>query len=223
VGTPAAILLLWLAFAGSHVALSSARLRPRLVGALGDQRFLGLYSLVALATFFPLCWVYFESRHAGAFLWWTGDSTAVRWLAYVGVAAALALVVGGVSTPSPAGMGALAQPAVRGALRWSRHPVFMGLGLLGLLHLLVARIHVADLLFFAGFPLFAVVGCAHQDARKLRERGESYRELAARTPFLPFTGSEALRGIREAPVAVAVGVALAVALRWLHPLAFGVG
>ena len=40
------IVLLWLAFGTSHIVLSSLWLRGRLVAALGEKGFLGLYSLI---------------------------------------------------------------------------------------------------------------------------------------------------------------------------------
>lgn len=36
------IALLWLAFAVSHIALSSLRLRPRFVAVLGNRGFMGV-------------------------------------------------------------------------------------------------------------------------------------------------------------------------------------
>lgn len=42
----------WALFGGSHIVMSSARWRPQLVTRLGERGFLGVYSLVALITFF---------------------------------------------------------------------------------------------------------------------------------------------------------------------------
>ena len=47
------IAALWVLFALGHIGLSSRRLRPVLRARLGAQPFLGVYSLVALATFIP--------------------------------------------------------------------------------------------------------------------------------------------------------------------------
>ena len=70
------------------------------------------------------------------------------------------------------------------------------------------------------FPIFAVLGSWHQDLRKCSSQ-EGYREFCAKTPFLPFTGRETLRGLRElSPVAVVIGAAVAIVLRWYHHLLF---
>ena len=215
-----AIVCLWIAFAATHIGLSSLPVRARLMGALGERGFQGLYSVVALAIFVPLVWVYFANQHAGPHLWYLGSDAAVRWLAYAGVTLALALVIGGVMQPSPAAM-LPGQRELRGALRITRHPVFMGTGIFGLAHLLVANVHAAELAFFAGLPLFALLGCRHQDRRKLASDGDGYREFVARTGFLPFSRAGWGLGLREMGAPLALAVATAVGLRVFHPAWFG--
>lgn len=217
-----AVVALWLAFAVSHMGLSSQGLRPRLVARLGEQPFAGVYSLVAFVFFVPLVWVYLENRHAGPLLWSVALGPAARWGLYAAMALGWILVVAGVVQPSPASLAGGGDTRVRGVHRLTRHPVFMGTGIFGALHCIPLGF-ASDLAFFAGFPLFALVGCAHQDRRKLASGGDAYRAWHAETPFLPFTGRDTLRGLRELPpAAVAGGIALTVALRLLHgPLFWG--
>lgn len=217
-GATGIIAALWLAFAASHMGLSSQRLRPRLVARLGESGFLGFYSLVAFATFVPLVWFYWESRHAGALLWTLAPGPLLRWALYAGMGVAWVLVVVSLVQPSPVLVGASGDTRVRGAHLLTRHPLFMGLALFGALHLaLMPAVFAADGVFFAGFTLFSVVGAWHQDRRKLVTAGESFRAWHAATPFLPFTGCETLRGLRELPpLGVLAGVLLTLTLRWLH-------
>ena len=216
----AGIVALWIAFAATHMGLSSLRLRPRLVSALGQRGFLALYSVIALAIFVPMVSLYFGNKHAGAHLWSLGAIPGMRWAVYLGLGTAFVLTLAGLIRPSPAGL--LPGPAqVAGVYRITRHPAFMGVGLFGLLHLLVASVNAAELAFFGGLPVFALVGCAHQDRRKLVTAGEDFRSFHAQTSFLPFTGRGTLRGIAEMPVALLLGVVLTVVLRWFHPLWFG--
>ena len=213
------IVMLWVAFAGTHMLLSSSRLRPGLVRALGEAGFLAGYSLVSFATFVPLVWVYFANKHGGALLWAPALGPVLRWVIYLGMTVAFVLLVAALMTPSPVSIAAPDNVALRGVHRLTRHGLFMGLGLFGLLHLVVNG-YATDVAFFAGFPIFAVLGSWHQDLRK-RESLDGYREFCAKTPFLPFTGRETLRGLRElSPVAVVIGAAVAIVLRWYHHLLF---
>ena len=213
----AGIVAWWVAFAGSHMGLSSLRLRPRLVAALGERGFQGVYSLVAFATFVPLVSTYYAHKHAGPLLWSLAGVPGSRPFAYALIGIAFSLVVAGLVQPSPASL-TPGKAELRGVARITRHPLLMGFGLWGLAHLLAASVNAAELAFFGGFPLFALVGCAHQDRRKRATLGEPYRAWCAATPFLPFTRAGWLAGLREPPLpaAIAGGIALAYGLRQAH-------
>jgi uncharacterized membrane protein len=209
---------LWVLFVATHMGLSSQRLRPQLLQRLGSTGFRALYSAVALAIFVPLVSTYYAHKHAGTYLWHLSQLAGVRWIGYGVMGAAFVLVVAGLVQPSPAGMrpGPL---AVRGIARVTRHPVLMGLGLWGIAHLLLVKVHLSDLAFFVGFPVFAVVGCDHQDQRKSAALGEPYRAFAAATPFLPFGQLRFVKGLVEMPVPIALvlGIGIAAAVRhWAH-------
>ena len=214
------LVVLWLAFAATHMGMSSLRLRPRLVAALGERGFAGLYSLVALAIFVPLVWIYFGHKHEGPFLWYLGGVPGLRYAVYVGMALTLVLLVGGLARPSPSSMAA-GPTEVRGVQRITRHPVFMAAGLYGFLHLLVASVSTTELAFFGGFPVFALLGSIHQDARKRAAPGsEAYRRFCAATSILPDPRGIAA-ALREVPVPAAIGIGATVALRVFHPTLFG--
>ena len=209
---------LWILFVATHMGLSSQRLRPRLLERLGGQGFRALYTLVALAIFVPLVRTYYLHKHAGPYLWQLSQLPGVRWIGYVLMGTAFALVVAGLVQPSPAAIrpGSM---VVHGIARVTRHPVLMGFGLWGLAHLLLVQVHLSDLAFFGGFPLFAVVGCEHQDQRKRETLGEPFRAYADATAFLPFGRRGFAKALVEmpAPVAIAIGIGLAWALRhWAH-------
>jgi len=210
----------WLAFAATHMGLSSARLRTRLVGALGQTGFLALYSLIAFATFVPLVRSYFAHKHEGPFLWYLGALPGLRTAMIAGMMVVLALIVAALLRPSPAAI-VPGKTEVAGAYHVTRHPMFMAVGLFGILHLLVARVNATELAFFAGFPLFACLGCWHQDRRKLASGDPAFARFHAQTAFLPFTGPRALQGLREMGLPLVLGAALALGLRWVHPRWFG--
>lgn len=210
----------WAAFAASHMALSSRTLRPRLVGWMGRGPFLGAYSVIALAIFAPMFMYYMRHKHEGGPLWVVPLTEPLRWLLYAGVAIAFTMTASAFVTLSPVVPGA----PYRGprGIHWiTRHGAFMGLALWALLHLVVNGF-ATDAVFFGGFVVFGIVGCWHQDRRHLAGGDPVYREFWERTPFLPFTGRHALRGLRElSPLGVVLGVGITVLIRVFHADLFG--
>lgn len=209
------IVLLWIAFTGTHLGLASVRVEPKLRAKLGDAAFLGLYSALALALFVPLVMIYFGNRHAGPWLWTVEVGPALRVLLYLGMTLGLILAVGSLLRPSPASLVPNAPAEVRGVYRVTRHPLVLGLALVWALHL-VPNASSADIAFFGGFLLFSLAGAWHQDARKLHAGDAKFREFHAATSFLPF--GRGVAGLGDLPpLVVALGVLAALGVRWLHP------
>ena len=215
----AMILGWWLAFAGSHWVLSSLAIRRPLVEKLGENGFRGLYSIVAFATFVPLVWTYFGHKHEGPLLWAVPHTLATRWIVYVLMGAAFVLLTASFVKPSPAGVvPGPANPV--GAFRITRHPLLMAFAIFGLAHLLLNG-SAADVAFFGGFVLFSPLGAWHQDQRKLAMGTPGYAEFHRATPFLPFTGPETVRGIRELGPVIAIGIVVTAVVRYFHGSWFG--
>jgi uncharacterized membrane protein len=217
------IVFWWGAFAGTHIVLSSLTVRARLIARLGDKAFLRLYPLIAFATFIPLVWVYLGNRHAGGLVWNLAAVPGVRPLAMLLAVLSIAMIVAGVVQPSPATAGMKQAGRARGLTRITRHPVFMGISLWALSHLLLNGF-VTDVLFFGGLLAFSLAGAAHQDARKRAIEQERLGQFLAESSFWPFAAVIAGRNRviwRELPwVALAIGVGAAVGIYALHPWAF---
>src|SRR5206468_4225825 len=152
--------------------------------------FRGLYSLVAFAFFVPLVRTFFAHKHAGRWLWLVERGTGLRWAIYVGMGLAFVMLVASLVRPSPAGV-VPGDPTPRGVYRITRHPLVMSIALFGALHLLPNG-STSDVAFFGGFVAFALVGAWHQDRRKLALGVPGFRAFYQATPFLPFTGRDAL-------------------------------
>ena len=213
----AVIVVLLLLFASSHMLLSSRTIRTSLVARLGDKRFLAVYSLVALAFFAPLVYYYFTHRHAGPLLWSVPDSGAVELALVLANVMGTVLLVAGVMTPSPASVTGVPRDEPSGVHRITRHAVFMGMGLWALAHA-IGNGYASDVAFFGGIVAFVLVGSWHQDRRKLAGGDPQFDRFHAATAFMPFTGREALRGLMELPpLAVIIGVVVALVARYLHP------
>lgn len=177
------IALGWATFGGTHMLLSSRGMRPKLVRRLGALGFTGLYSAIAFACFVPLVSYYLDHRHAGALLW---SLPHLHTLSLLLSALFFALTIAALIQPSPLGITPGAKIRPYGLTRITRHPAFLSLGLWGLSHTLVNGF-ASDVAFFGGFFVFALVGCAHQDARKRSENRPELAELFAQTSFWPFS------------------------------------
>jgi len=177
------IALLWFAFGATHMLMSSIRFRPMLVEQLGQNRFMGIYSIVSFACFIPLCWVYFGNRHMDGLVWNLYGIGWVKHLAMLLGTASLTLTVAALFQPSPAGIGAKTNRAY-GLTRITRHPLFLPLAFWGFAHLLVNSFKT-DVVFFGGFLVFGVLGCLHQDVRK-RKTEKHLEAFFAETSFIPF-------------------------------------
>jgi uncharacterized membrane protein len=176
------LLLSAVAFVGLHLGLSSKALRPRLLGALGEKKFQGLYSLlVALAL---AAEVYFFEHGPYIELWAWGWA---RWLPVAGMPLVMMLWVIGFSTPNPtsAGQSATIQEGPRGIVRITRHPALWGFVLWGALHI-PANGDLRSLILFTSFIALALAGMVHIDGRRAIALGEAWSPFAEATSVLPF-------------------------------------
>ena len=183
------VLVWWMLFAGTHTVLSHPPIRSRLVSRLGEGVFQGVYSLIALATFVPLLWTFFTNRSSHAVpLLMLLMTPGIWWVTMLLNLFAVVLLVLGFSRPNPVSS-LTAKPgsgsSARGALRITRHPAFMGAGILGLSHLLVNYTAI-DRVFFGGTFLYALLGSAHQDWRRRLSADPELRRFFAETSFFPF-------------------------------------
>lgn len=221
------LLFWWILFGGTHLVLSSAKVRPTLIARLGQGPFLGLYSLVAFATLIPLCWYYGLHKHAGPQLWQIFGGPylylPVRDLQLALMGFAFVLLVTGLVSRPPSAMMVSGPPEAYGITRITRHPTFAAIFLFGLSHCLVNG-SLSDVIFFGGFAVFSWVGAWHQDTRKVVEV-PGYAQFKEVTSFIPFA---AIFGKRQPlnldefrwPVIV-IALVIFYLVRTYHPYLFG--
>ena len=218
------IVFWWVAFGATHIALSSVSLRPRLIARLGQGPFLGIYSLIALATFVPLVTVYLRDLHGGAQLWdlhqVPGLRTVCMWLS----GASVMFSVASLFQSNPNSMGSGEAPKAYGLTRITRHPLFMPFAALAAFHLLMHG-YANDVAFFGGMLIYTIVGCAHQDARKRKFEGSDYAAYLDETSLVPFAAIASGRTkfvASELPwVGLAIGAAAATGFYHMHGMMFG--
>ena len=214
-----------LTFGGSHILLSSTRLRGSLRDQLGENGYLGVYSLTALATF-----AWFVSAYARAprlLLWAPGAWTAL--VPVLLMPLATILLVAGYSTPNPTAVGmerrAVADDPAPGVLRVTRHPVMWAIGLWGLSHL-IANEDLASLWFFGAIAALALGGTVLIDRKKSLALGSNWQRLASVTSNVPFAALAARRSqlrLRDIGLLRPIAALLLYAVLYLaHPLFAGV-
>ncbi|MDX1776422.1 MAG: NnrU family protein [Desulfobulbales bacterium] len=220
------ILFWWFMFGATHMVGSSIPVRTFFIRRFGNLVFKAVYSVVALATFIPLCYAYFTHRHAGNLLYNSGYLTNL--LAQFIMLAAFIVLLQGLVTANPmTTMAELTGRVVRsgrGIQRVTRHPQNFAFALFGLAHLL-ANPYVGDWIFFGGFILYGIASAIHQD-RRLRATGPAQaKQFIADTSAIPFaaiiSGRQRLAPGEYHPPALAAAIVLFILMRLLHPLLFG--
>ncbi len=222
---PTGAIGLWaVLFVGSHLMMSSEQVRSRLVGRIGEQPYRGVYSLFAFATLIPLIVVFSRHKHAGPPLWYLRDVGPVRWLAWILMLASLIFLVAGLSSPSPAAVGMASVQPPRAILKVTRHPSFVAFALFGFAHMLMNG-WLGDIFFFGSFPMLGILGGIHQDRRKTRELGHTYRQFLAETSFFPgaalYSGCQQWSSADTPWTAIVIGLAATIAIAMFHPVVFG--
>jgi uncharacterized membrane protein len=212
---PALVILISasLAFVGSHFALSHP-LRAPLVRMLGAGGFLGLYSVVALATF---GWMVFAFRAVAPYgvVAWTGNDEVSWTLASVLTVVALVLFLGSLRG-NPALPGVVihpegAQPEPVGVFRVTRHPMMWGFALWGLAHVIVAPT-ARTLVLGLAIATLALVGAHLQDRKKQTLIGKAWAAWEAKTSYWPRWSALPGAGL----ALWALSIVLWLAITWAH-------
>jgi uncharacterized membrane protein len=179
------LIIAGLAFHGSHIVLSSTKLRGQLREQVGERGFLLLYSAVALVT---LAWFVVAYVHAPTIPLWSPPSWA-RTLPLVVMPLATILLICGYTTRNPTAVGmeraAAADDPAPGILRITRHPIMWAVGLWGASHI-PANGDLASLLFFGSLALLALGGTVLIDHKKRLALGSNWPQFAGITSNVPF-------------------------------------
>jgi uncharacterized membrane protein len=219
------LLIAGIAFCGSHILLSSTRLRGSLREQLGERGFLAVYSLTALVTF---AWFVVAYSHAPTVILWPSQRSTTLAPVLV-MPLATILLVAGYSTPNPTAVGmersARADDPAPGILRVTRHPVMWAIGLWAISHV-IANGDLRSLLFFGAFAALALGGTVLIDRKKRLALGSNWSRLAEVTSNLPFAalvmGRTRLRWRDISVLRIAAGLLLYAVLYLAHPMITGV-
>lgn len=198
-----------LLFLGTHFGLSSTPLRAQLVGLFGATGFLGVYTLVAVATLGYLIWLYVELPRFEYF-WLPNPS--LYWLPKVAMPIAFIFMLGGflVRNPTQVGQeGGMRDPQSRaGLVRITRHPFMWSVMLWSASHI-AANGDKVSVVFFGTFFLLGLIGTLAIDHKKALAHGDDWIEFSAATSNVPFAailGGRNKLVIAELVLPVVVGV-----------------
>lgn len=215
-----------------HIGISATGLRARIVGAIGEWPYRGLFSLASGALLTGLIIGVGQMRAdpfdpLNAPLW--DPPGWLRWGAYVLVLFGLSLAFTGLFTPGPTTAGfekaglARGEPAY-GVLRITRHPFLWGVALWGAGHLLVNGERFAVMLFGA-LALMAIFGARSIDrkgAARDPEGWEKFEVVTSNAPFVAIAQGRNKLSLGEIGWRGLAGVAIAVAIALFHRQLFGV-
>lgn len=203
----------------SHAIPVRSPLRPWLVARLGMRGYLVGYSLVSLAVLAWLIGAAGRAPHVAVI----PPLDLLRWLPVLVMPLVCWLVVAGLAVDNPLSIGGPGRgarnPARRGVLALTRHPLLLALALWALAHLL-ANGDLAHVILFGLMAGFAALGMGLIDRRKRRQMGDAaWTRAAAGTARLSLAGMRHLR-----PSAGQLGLALALyaGLWLLHAPVIGV-
>ena len=166
------------AFLITHL-VSGTPLRPKLVAALGEWPYRGLYSALAFITLGAMIWAYSGVPREPL---WPG----LRLLPLVVMPIAFVLIACGYfRNPTMVGADRLlkSEDPARGVIRITRHPIMWGVMLWAGTHVL-ARGDTKAAVFFGGLFLVALAGTLSMDRRK--RANPDFVRFAAVTSHVPF-------------------------------------
>lgn len=212
-----------------HLLVAGTRVRDAITGRIGENAYMGLFSLASIGGLVWLIMAYGQARGMAWNVAYWGVTPAARHLQIVLQLIALLLLVPGITTPNPTSVrqeGALDKPnVVSGMVRISRHPFLWGVAIWALGHLLVNGDR-ASLILFGAMLALAVFGTSSIDAKRKRKLGESWDAFAAQTSNVPFAaivaGRQSLKLGEIGWWRIALAVVVWAALLMGHAHLFGV-
>jgi len=194
--------------------VTSTPLRPKLVGVLGPGPYVGVYSLVALATLAWMIWAYSGAPREQL---WTGFRELPR---FVMPLAFILIACGYARNPTMVGAERLlkSEDPARGIIRVTRHPIMWGIMLWAAAHVL-ARGELAAAVFFGGFLVLAALGTILMDRRKSSNPDfQRFKAVTSNVPFVAIAqGRNRIMWREIGWRRPAIGIAVFVVVFFLHP------
>lgn len=215
----AVLLLSAMMFVLTHLGLPRKTFREVLINILGENGYLGFYSLIAFATLGVMIYQYGNVSHL-EYVWAPSAITVI--IGKVLMLFAVIFLVLGLSAKNPTSvkMESAVNLEPRGILRITRHPVQWGILIFSLAHL-QANGDVASIIFFSSFILVSGVGMACIDEkRKKALDADEWQGFIALTSYVPFaailSGRNQLKLGELGLIKIVLALGIYVALIYFH-------
>ncbi len=176
-------------FLGIHLLIAGTKVRDRLTGAIGENAYLGLFSLASVVVIVWLVMAYNAVQPTGENIVLYNLGAGIHHLGIPVVALAFLLGVQGLFTQNPTSVkqeGSIAKEGtIHGVLRITRHPFLWGVAIWAAFHLL-ANGDLASVILFGTFFALSILGTFSIDAKRKRKMGAAWDAFAAKTSNFPF-------------------------------------
>ena len=175
-------------FLAIHLLISGTSVRGKLTGAIGENAYMGLFSLASIGGIVWLCMAYNATNDIPNRLYWVAPVALVHLAPLIMIIAFLFALIG-LTTPNPTSVKAealLDKPdAFKGMLRITRHPFLWAVILWSALHIGLNGDR-ASIMFFGTFLLLAALGTLSIDNKRKIALGDKWKAFASQTSNLPF-------------------------------------
>ena len=210
----------------AHLGVSSTPARAHLIATIGENRYLLLYSVMAIGLLSYFVWIYSEVPRY-QYLWLPNPD--LYWLAKLMMPLSCVLLAGAFMVRNPSNVGESLSSEddisefVQGVVGITRHPLQWAIILWGISHL-VANGDYASIFFFSIFILLSGFGTVLLDYKKSKQFGESwenYQLATSNVPFLALAQGRAKVQAKKLALPVLVGLLLYLMMYYFHELITG--
>lgn len=211
-------------FLGIHLLIAGTRVRDAITGTIGENIYLGLFSLASIGAIAWLVISYNAAQANGADPVLYNLGVGIKHLGIPVVLLAFLIGVTGLFVPNPTSLKQerFASKPISSVLTITRHPFLWGVAIWAGFHTL-ANGDEASTIFFGTFLVLALLGTISIDAKRKRKMGADWDAFAARTSNLPFAAVVAGRASLARVIDWRMGLALVIFVAALFAHAHVIG
>ena len=167
-----------------HLAVSGTPLRAMLINMMGENAYLGTYSVLSLVTFGLMITGYGRLDHTD-FVWQPSPVTYMATRVLVLVAMIFLILGSFTKNPTAVKSESALDNEITGILKVTRHPIQWGILLFSIAHIL-SNGDTTSLMFFGTVIAVSFLGMLAMDNRHGAENSPKWRDFMESTSMIPF-------------------------------------